>query len=99
MTSVLGHLTSQEIDQEYRNWNSTAPSGLFDALIHQHVAEDHKPIAMNIRQQARYAHALFIWTDCDREGEYIGHEIRQAAFEGNRAIQVKRARFSNTERT
>ena len=49
-------------------------------------------------QQARYAKALFIWTDCDREGEHIGSEVRQAALKGNQRLQVKRARFSNTER-
>jgi len=60
--------------------------------------QDKKAIAENIRKQARYAKALFIWTDCDREGEHIGSEVRQAAWEGNQRIQVKRARFSNTER-
>jgi DNA topoisomerase-3 len=60
--------------------------------------KDKKAIATNITTQARYAKALFIWTDCDREGEHIGSEVRQAAFEGNPRLQVKRARFSNTER-
>ena len=60
--------------------------------------KDKKAIADNITKQARYAKALFIWTDCDREGEHIGSEVRQAALEGNSRLQVKRARFSNTER-
>ena len=55
-------------------------------------------IAANITQNARYSKALFIWTDCDREGEHIGTEVRKAALQGNRDIQVKRAKFSNTER-
>jgi DNA topoisomerase III len=42
---------------------------------------------------------LFIWTDCDREGEHIGSEVRDQARKGNARITVKRARFSNTERT
>lgn len=60
--------------------------------------QDKKAVADNITQQARYAKALFIWTDCDREGEHIGSEVRQAALKGNQRLQVKRARFSNTER-
>lgn len=56
------------------------------------------PIAENIRNQARYSKALFIWTDCDREGEHIGTEVRQQARSGNARIDVKRAKFSNTER-
>ena len=60
--------------------------------------QDKKPIADNIAKQARYAQALFIWTDCDREGEHIGGEVREAAQQGNPRIQVKRAQFSNSER-
>jgi DNA topoisomerase III len=41
---------------------------------------------------------LFIWTDCDREGEHIGSEIRDIARAANPRIQVKRAHFSNIER-
>lgn len=57
-----------------------------------------EPIAENIRQKARFCRALFIWTDCDREGEHIGTEVRSQALRGNARIEVKRARFSNTER-
>lgn len=60
--------------------------------------QDKQPIADNIAQQARYAKVLFIWTDCDREGEHIGTEIREEALRGNSRIEVKRAKFSNTER-
>ena len=57
-----------------------------------------KAIASNIEAQARYASILFIWTDCDREGEHIGTEIRDIALKANPNMQVWRARFSNIER-
>jgi DNA topoisomerase-3 len=57
-----------------------------------------KNIAKNIEEQARRARSLFIWTDCDREGEHIGSEIREVARKGNGRLEVKRARFSNIER-
>lgn len=98
MTSVLGHLNELEFAQEYRKWTSCPPRALFDAPVIDAVAADKKPIAQNITQQARYCSSLFIWTDCDREGEHIGSEIRKAALQGNRSLEVKRARFSNTER-
>lgn len=41
---------------------------------------------------------MFIWTDCDREGEHIGTEVRYQARKGNPRIQIKRAKFSNTEK-
>lgn len=62
------------------------------------ASQDKRAIADNIAQQARWAKALFIWTDCDREGEFIGAEVRQAAHKGNARLEVKRAQFSNTER-
>jgi DNA topoisomerase-3 len=60
--------------------------------------KDKTAISDNIRDEARQARALFIWTDCDREGEHIGGEVRAEAFKGNRNLEVKRARFSNVER-
>ena len=60
--------------------------------------QDKTAISKNIETQARHARALFIWTDCDREGEHIGSEVRTEALKSNPRIQVKRARFSNIER-
>ncbi len=98
MTSVLGHLTGLDFDPEYKGWKSCPPSQLFDARTLTTIDKDKKAVAQNIQQQARYARILFIWTDCDREGEHIGGEVRDQAKKGNPNIIVKRARFSNTER-
>jgi DNA topoisomerase-3 len=98
MTSVLGHLTGLDFDPQYRQWKSCPPSQLFDATTVTTIDKDKQPVALNIQQQARYARILFIWTDCDREGEHIGGEVRDQAKKGNPNIVVKRARFSNTER-
>lgn len=35
-----------------------------------------------------------IWTDCDREGEYIGSVVAEVCRKGKPNIVVKRARFS-----
>ncbi|SLM39842.1 dna topoisomerase iii [Lasallia pustulata] len=98
MTSVIGHLTGLDFPMQYRKWHSCPPGQLFDVPVVETLDQDKRAIADNITQQARYARALFIWTDCDREGEHIGSEVRQAAFKGNARLEVKRARFSNTER-
>ena len=98
MTSVLGHLNAVEFPAGFRAWHSCPPAALFDAPVNDEVPPDSKAVATNITQQARYSQSLFIWTDCDREGEYIGSEIRKAAWEGKQDIEVKRAKFSNTER-
>ena len=98
MTSVLGHLNGTGFAPEYKSWYSCPPAQLFDLPVFETVDKNKKAIADNITQQARYSKALFIWTDCDREGEHIGAEVRKAASQRNRTIEVKRARFSNTER-
>nr|POF15167.1 dna topoisomerase 3 [Quercus suber] len=101
MTSVLGHLISQDFDSQYKGWLSCDPISLFEANIITYVDSDKKPIAENIEQQARYAQMLYIWTDCDREGENIGTEIRDVATKGNQLFRqpgkTVRARFSNIE--
>nr|POE88077.1 dna topoisomerase 3 [Quercus suber] len=101
MTSVLGHLISQDFDSQYKSWMSCDPISLFEANITTYVDNDKKPIADNIEQQARYAQMLYIWTDCDREGENIGTEIRDVAAKGNQLFRqpgkTVRARFSNIE--
>ncbi|KAH0562609.1 hypothetical protein GP486_002715 [Trichoglossum hirsutum] len=98
MTSVIGHLHSQDFVQEYRGWKSCPPSALFEAPIENSVDDKKKAIAENIGKEARHAKALFIWTDCDREGEYIGSEVSRIALRANPNLEVKRAKFSNIER-
>lgn len=61
-------------------------------------SQDKKPISDNISNNARGSRALFIWTDCDREGEHIGGEVRSEALKGNPNLEVRRAKFSNIER-
>ncbi|KAJ5514545.1 DNA topoisomerase type IA [Penicillium fimorum] len=97
MTSVVGHLTGLDFDRQYKGWQSCPPGALFEAPVQETVDKDKLPIADNIRDQAKYSKALFIWTDCDREGEHIGSEVRNQAKAGNARIEVKRAKFSNTE--
>ncbi|QQK41483.1 DNA topoisomerase, type IA, domain 2 [Penicillium digitatum] len=67
MTSVVGHLTGLDFDRQYKGWMSCPPGSLFEAPVQEFVDKDKLPIADNIRNQAKYSKALFIWTDCDRE--------------------------------
>ncbi|KAI1634127.1 DNA topoisomerase [Biscogniauxia mediterranea] len=98
MTSVLGHITSAVFPPQYKKWDYPPPDHLFDAPVNIITSEDKKKVAENIEKQARFANALCIWTDCDREGEHIGFEICEAAKKGNRTLDIKRAKFSNIER-
>jgi len=57
-------------------------------------SQDCKLLERNLRQEAVSANTLMIWTDCDREGENIGNEVRVTCRKANRTIRVLRARFS-----
>jgi DNA topoisomerase III len=80
--------------QSHRKWNSCDPFELFDAPIIAEVTPDKKAIVENLKFEARKAHQLMIWTDCDREGEGIGAEIVKICRSAKPNIMVKRARFS-----
>ncbi|KAF2837953.1 DNA topoisomerase [Patellaria atrata CBS 101060] len=97
-TSVAGHINSNDFGPEYKNWNSCPPVQMFDAPIRTFVDPEKTVIAKNIEMHARTSMALYIWTDCDREGEHIGTEIRSIAMKANSKLEVKRAKFSNIER-
>lgn len=56
--------------------------------------QEHEPIAKNLKQEARTAEELMIWTDCDREGEHIGSEIVDVVRQVKPDIRVSRAKFS-----
>lgn len=98
MTLVLGHITKHDFPQEY-GWNRCAPGALFSAPIN--VTVDKQDVHQNIASEARNAQKLMIWTDCDREGEYIGYEIVEAAAKYNNRITTQnlwRSQFSHLER-
>ncbi|KAL3895781.1 MAG: hypothetical protein SGCHY_004491 [Lobulomycetales sp.] len=94
MTSVSGHLMSSDFDSDHRKWNSCDPEDLYSARIQTSLSEDCKVIGQNIQKEARSSQVLFIWTDCDREGEHIGSEVAQIASTANNGILIKRAKFS-----
>ncbi|KAF5095581.1 hypothetical protein D0Z03_001798 [Geotrichum reessii] len=100
MTSVMGHLTASDFELRYQKWQDVDPRELFAAPIQTAVATNLATVSNNIKQEARAASKLFIWTDCDREGEHIGWEIAMVAKEANRRLSdrdIARAVFNNVE--
>lgn len=97
MTAVTGHVSTLQFGPEYKDWKHPPPSSLFTAPVSFITPEDKKAIVENIASQARYCQFVCIWTDCDREGEFIGNSIVEAARKGNARIGIKRANFSNIE--
>lgn len=46
---------------------------------------------------SRRCSSLFIWTDCDLEGEYIAWEISQVCQNANTRLSVFRLRYSSLD--
>ncbi|KAG5438380.1 hypothetical protein PCANB_002868 [Pneumocystis canis] len=99
ITSVRGHLLEWDFEEAFKKWNACNPLNLFEAKIIPTINKDMRNIRDNILKESQYAHGLYIWTDCDREGEYIATEIVSVAREANPKIEVKRAHFNNLEKT
>lgn len=98
MTSVVGHITNIDFPPEY-SWGKCPPGRLLEAPTLEVVSQ--QDVFKNIANEARTANILMIWTDCDREGEFIGWEILQAARLTNPSLtseNVLRSQFSHLER-
>nr|CAD2191764.1 unnamed protein product [Meloidogyne enterolobii] len=93
-TSVRGHLMNFYFHPRHKVWIENQIYDLFDGEILQSVMPDMKPVEENLRDEAKKANVLIIWTDCDREGEHIGNEISQTCLNANKNLRVLRARFS-----
>jgi DNA topoisomerase-3 len=94
MTSVLGHISTLDFGAEYSNWQEVSLETLFRAPLISVLGKDMSGVAENLRKEAKRADWLVIWTDCDREGEYIGWEVSEICCQSNRRLKVFRARYS-----
>lgn len=94
MTSVSGHLLTQDFAQAFNNWSAVDPIALFAAPVLKMCPPKFQPILKTIEREIRSCAGLIIWTDCDREGENIGYEIIDVCRAIKPNLQVYRAVFS-----
>ena len=74
-TSVTGHLYELDFTAEYRrNWAGSDPLELFDAPVVRFIPDSKAALKRNLEEEAKLAHTLVLWLDCDREGENICFE-------------------------
>lgn len=110
MTSVRGHITDHIFRAPYDKFAEGDPIDLFDAPIHvvssyvsgvfcwsALLTQGQPDIDRNLQNLARGCDMLFIWTDCDREGEDIGWEILDVCRKVKPGMRVCRAHFSEMQ--
>ena len=94
ITSVSGHLYTQDFDRITYAWKNVDPVVLFDAPYLDIIEEKNKDIEKTLREQAKKHSTLLLWLDCDMEGERICFEVMKVCLEANPRLKVFRARFS-----
>ena len=94
MTSVSGHLLTQDFSANFKGWEKCHPVSLFSAPILRFCPDNFQPIKKTLERESVKNEVLVLWTDCDREGENIASEIRDVCVSANSKIRVYRARFS-----
>lgn len=99
VTSVVGHIRGIDFPSEYRRWDSVDPGYLLDRVDVLETDEpDRKEVIANLESQASRSTDLFLWLDCDREGEAIAFEVATVCSRGGRNLRVHRAKFSSLVR-
>lgn len=71
--SVAGHLLDKDFEEQYRKWYSCDPVDLFHLPVLSFVPPNFKDIARSLESEAKKCSVLIIWTDCDREGQYLNN--------------------------
>eukprot|EP00477_Mikrocytos_mackini_P001169 GAHX01001252.1.p1 GENE.GAHX01001252.1~~GAHX01001252.1.p1 ORF type:complete len:636 (-),score=117.26 GAHX01001252.1:28-1935(-) len=97
ITSVLGHINELEFPPDYGDWNRIDPGSLFDASVQKVPKKDMKSVLSNLQTASRDIDQLFLWLDCDREGENIAKDVSMYILQ--HAVKLRpgdiwRARFS-----
>ena len=98
-TSVTGHIKNLAFDVKYKNWQTTDPLILLkSAEIFSRINQDKKNIKKNLESLIKKTTDLFLWLDCDREGEAIAYEVIDICINKNRNIKIHRAKFSSADK-
>jgi len=97
VTSVVGHI----FGLTFVNQRVKDISTLFDSQVEKNIEENTKKLRIVEHLQALGSEAefLFLWLDCDREGENIGFEVISLVADNIHYDNVYRARFSALTRT
>ncbi|CAJ0577362.1 unnamed protein product, partial [Mesorhabditis spiculigera] len=91
VTSVSGHLMCATFGYKLKEWHESTAEKLFNAPLLYWRKEK---VAQNVKDEAARSNVLVILTECDREGENIGAQIKIVCQEANPYIHVFRAKFS-----
>ena len=93
ITSVVGHI----FGLSFENQRVQDIATLFDAPVKKIVESTSQKLCIveHLQELASESQYLYLWLDCDREGENIGFEVISLAQDSINYDNVYRARFSS----
>lgn len=92
--ALRGHLLQLDFDTQWRSWSKVQPKDLIRAArVSKSVRDGMRSLQQLLQNEARAASAVVLWLDCDREGENIAAEARDASLAVNNNMKILRARF------
>ncbi|KAL0224618.1 hypothetical protein RCL1_002530 [Eukaryota sp. TZLM3-RCL] len=92
--SVSGHIWTLEFPSQYQSWERTDSRELFDCPVNEEVAKSMKSIVSTISKEVKSATHVYVATDADREGEFIGFCVAETARNSRQNVVIKRPRFN-----
>lgn len=95
ITAVAGHFISFDFPREFKEWENTPQESLFTAPLETKIEERNQNLKHLLVAEARKHDVLFLWLDCDLEGEAICFEVMDVCLESNPRMEVFRAKFSS----
>ena len=83
---VTGHVMDIDFPYEYRSWENTNPRDLFDAPTRPKPSNKGK-MKNHLEKNGSNCDYLYLWLDCDREGENIAFECIDIIQRVNRKLR------------
>lgn len=96
ITSVCGHIMELTFPSQIQQqgWHQLEPSELFDCSVNATVNTSMTDMRRTLQHHATSCQQLWLWLDCDREGEAIAGEVAEIVQQKNPGIVLRRAVFN-----